>query len=61
MMKRSLYAVLAIVCAAGLAAGDDHGGKIKWTEPKNLKDFEGIVAQANHYGRPILMFFTMDG
>ena len=61
MMKRSLYAVLAIVCAAGLAAGYDHGGKIKWSEPKNLRDFDGMVAQSNHYGRPILMFFTSDG
>jgi hypothetical protein len=61
MTKLGKLALLAIACAAGLAAAADHGGKIKWTEPKNLKDFEGIVAQSGFYGKPILMFFTMDG
>ncbi len=58
MMKLAMAAA-ALLVAAGPAL--DHGGKIKWTEPKNEKEFDALVAQSNNYGKPIIMFFTQDG
>jgi hypothetical protein len=58
MMKLALAAA-ALLVAAGPAG--DHGGKIKWTEPKNLKDFESMIAQSDAAGRAIIMYFTQDG
>ena len=39
----------------------DHGGKVKWTEPKNAKEWDGLVALATAQGRAGMVFFTMDG
>jgi len=62
MLKRATYAVLALAFAAGLAAkAGEHGGKIRWTEPKNPKEFDALVARSNDTGRAIFLYFTMDG
>ena len=58
-MKKFAMAAAALLIAAAPAA--DHGGKIKWTEPKNAKEFDALIAQANAQGRAAIMFFTMDG
>jgi hypothetical protein len=58
MMKLAMAAAVMLI-AAGPAG--DHGGKIKWTEPKNAKEFDALVAQASQQGRAAIMFFTMDG
>ena len=58
-MMKLAFAAAALLVAASPAG--DHGGKIKWTEPKNAKEFDALVAQANQAGRAAIMFFTMDG
>ena len=58
-MKKFAFAVAALLVAAAPAA--DHGGKVKWTEPKNAKEFDALIAQANAAGRAGMIFFTMDG
>jgi hypothetical protein len=58
MMKLALAAA-ALLVAAGPAP--DHGGKVKWTEPKNAKEFDALIAQATAQGRAGMIFFTMDG
>ena len=58
MSKLALFAAALLVAAA--PAGD-HGGKVKWTEPKNAKEFDALVTQATVYGRAGMIFFTMDG
>ncbi|HZN62420.1 MAG TPA: hypothetical protein VFC90_08460 [Planctomycetota bacterium] len=58
MMKFAMAAVALLVAAA--PAGD-HGGKVKWTEPKNAKEFDALIAQQNAQGRAGMIFFTMDG
>ncbi|HTF57673.1 MAG TPA: hypothetical protein VK661_10610 [Planctomycetota bacterium] len=61
MLKRASYAFLALAVAAGLAAkAGEHGGRIKWTEPKNPKEFDSLVARSNETGRAILLYFTQD-
>ena len=58
MMKLAFAAAALLVAAA--PAGD-HGGKVKWTEPKNAKEFDALIAQADAAGRAGMIFFTMDG
>jgi len=58
-MKKFAMAVAAILVAA--APAPDHGGKIQWTQPKNVKEYDALVDQSNQVGRPILLYFTMDG
>lgn len=58
-MKKLAFAVAALLVAA--APAGDHGGKVKWTEPKNAKEFDALIAQANAQGRAGMIFFTMDG
>jgi len=58
MMKLAIAAAALLVAAA--PAGD-HGGKVKWTEPKNAKEFDALIAQSNQQGRAGMIFFTMDG
>jgi len=57
MMKLAIAAA-ALLAASGQSAG--HGGRIKWIEPKNLADFEAIVAQSHVAGRAIMVYFTQD-
>ena len=59
MTKLAMAVTAALLVAAGPAG--DHGGKIKWNQPKNPGEFDALVAQANHHGRAIIMFFTKDG
>lgn len=58
-MKRFGLAVAALLVAA--APAGDHGGKVKWTEPKSAKEFDALIAQATAAGRAGMIFFTMDG
>ena len=58
-MKKLAFALAALAIAA--APAPDHGGKVKWTEPKNAKEFDALVAQATASGRAGMIFFTMDG
>jgi hypothetical protein len=58
MMKFAMAAV-ALLVAAGPAG--DHGGKVKWTEPKSAKEFDALIAQATAQGKAGLVFFSMDG
>jgi hypothetical protein len=58
MMKLAMAAV-ALLVAAGPAG--DHGGKVKWTEPKSAKEFDALIAQATAQGKAGLVFFSMDG
>jgi hypothetical protein len=58
-MKKLAIAAAALFMAA--APVQEHGGKIKWTEPKNSKEFDALIAQATAQGRASIMFFTMDG
>ena len=58
-MKKLSIAIAALLVAA--APAGDHGGKVKWTEPKNAKEFDALIAQANASGRAGMIFFTMDG
>jgi hypothetical protein len=58
-MKKLALAVAALVIAA--APAGDHGGKVKWTEPKNSKEFDALIAQAGAQGKAGMIFFTMDG
>jgi hypothetical protein len=58
-MMRLAMAAAALVIAA--APAQEHGGKIKWTEPKNAKEFDVLIAQAAQAGRASIIFFTMDG
>jgi hypothetical protein len=58
-MKKLMFAAAAVLIAA--APVGDHGGKVKWTEPKNAKEFDALIAQQNAQGRAGLIFFTMDG
>jgi hypothetical protein len=58
-MKKLALALAALVIAASPAG--DHGGKVKWTEPKNAKEFDALIAQAAAQGKAGMIFFTMDG
>lgn len=58
-MMKLAFAAAALLVAAGPAG--DHGGKIKWTEPKNAKEFDALVAQAGQQGRAAILYFTQDG
>jgi hypothetical protein len=58
-MKKMALAVAALLVAA--APAGDHGGKVKWTEPKSAKEFDALIALANAAGKAGLIFFTMDG
>ena len=58
-MKKLIMATAAVLIAA--APVMDHGGKVKWTEPKNAKEWDALDAQQNAQGRAGLVFFTMDG
>ncbi|HTF58133.1 MAG TPA: thioredoxin family protein [Planctomycetota bacterium] len=61
-MKRTSLALLALAAAlVGARFAAPHGGKVTWNEPKNVKDYEAMVEQCNQTGRPILLYFTMDG
>lgn len=58
-MKKLAFALAALAIAA--APAFDHGGKVKWTEPKNAKEFDALIAQSAAQGKAGMIFFTMDG
>ncbi|HEU4338722.1 MAG TPA: hypothetical protein VFS19_01525 [Planctomycetota bacterium] len=58
-MKKLSIAIAALLVAA--APAGDHGGKVKWTEPRNAKEFDALIAQSTANGRAGMIFFTMDG
>jgi len=57
-MMRLAIAAAALLAASGQAA--EHGGRIKWVEPKGLADFDSIVAQSHIAGRAVMVYFTQD-
>ena len=58
-MKKLALAIAAILVAATPAP--DHGGKIKWTVPKNVKEYDALIEACNAAGKPAFLYFTMDG
>ncbi|MBI4565017.1 MAG: hypothetical protein HY716_10035 [Planctomycetes bacterium] len=56
MFQRVGMAAAAVFLAAGVVAAG--GGKIKWQEFKNEKEFNMLLAQCKHYGQAIVVFFS---
>ena len=57
-MMKFAWAAAALLAVAGQSG--EHGGRIKWVEPKSLADFESIVAQSHIAGRAVMVYFTQD-
>ena len=55
------FAMAAVALLVAAAPAPDHGGKIKWTNLKNAKEYDAFIDQSNKAGKPSLLYFTMDG
>jgi hypothetical protein len=53
---------IAAAAAALIAAAPQvqHGGRIKWAEPKGPADFEQLVRDSHIAGRAVMVYYTQD-